>query len=106
MPEGGSMKYIANSVILLLCMCSSLFAQPEMINIQEEGAPFFYCETGSVASQDSSLSSLIINITIPFDGLQFLKLSDKHFEADVEMAFIVFDSDDDQVDGKNFGYYF
>ncbi len=96
------MKYITNFLILLLCLCSSLFAQPEMIKTQDEGGPFFYCETGTVASQDSPLTSLIINITIPFDELQFLKLSAKHFEASVEMTFVLFDPDDDQVDGKNY----
>ena len=95
------MKYIISS-FMLVCLCSSLFAQPELMRSRDEGVPFFYWETGSIASQDSSLSSLVVNITIPYDELQFLKFSDKRFEAEVELTFIVFDSDEDQIDGKSY----
>ena len=101
-PRGGHMRYIYVLILLILTWCSSVWAQAEKIRMQNEGIPFFYSDAGNIASLDSSLSGLFVNIKIPFDELQFLKISDTLYQADIELSFLVFDMDDDQIDGKTF----
>ncbi len=94
------------SVALLLALvglwAGAVRAQPEMIHVRDEGVPLFYLETANVAASTDSLSRLLLNVRIPFDELQFLKLGSENYTAEVEISFVVFGKDGDQVEGKSF----
>jgi len=96
------MRYSISTLLLVIILCTSVWAQPEIIRMRDEGIPFFYSETGNIAAKDSSLSGLFVNVKIPYDELQFLRVNDTLFQAEVEFTFLVFDKDDDQVMGKSF----
>ena len=96
------MQYKISCFLLFLFISFPLWAQPEMVRVKDEGIPFFHFEAGNMASKSKDLSTIAINVKIPFDELQFIKTSDTLFQAEVELTFVVFDSDNDQVEGKSF----
>ena len=96
------MRTILFSAVLSLLFVSGLFAQPEMMKTPEEGTPLFLLEVTNFASPDSGKSRALINVKIQFDKLQFLRISDTLYQAEVELNFIAYDSDNDQIEGKSF----
>lgn len=96
------MRTILFSAILSLFFVSGLLAQPEMMKTPEEGTPVFFLEVTNFASPDSGKSRALMNVKIQFDKLQFLRISDSLYQAEVEFNFIAYDSDNDQIEGKSF----
>jgi len=82
-------------------LAGTAWAQPEIIHIRDEGVPLFYLETANVAANADSLSRLLLNVRIPYDELQFLKLENT-YQSEVEISFVLFGKDGDQVEGKSY----
>jgi|Deesub1362B_J571_1020462.scaffolds.fasta_scaffold03192_2 GWxTD domain-containing protein len=90
------------AAVLVGVMPTRGLGQPEMIWLRDEGIPLFYLETANVASDEDSLSRLLLNVRIPYDELQFLKFGPEKYRAEVEISFILFDKEGEQVEGKSF----
>ena len=96
------MRNIFFSFLLFLVVTSTLVAQPEIIQLRDEGVPLFYYELVNVAADDSSLSRMLVNLVMSYDEFQFLKASDSLFQAEVEIGFMINNSENEQVVGKSF----
>jgi len=96
------MRRIYWLLFLVLATVSALKAQPEIIDLRDEGIPLFNYDLINIAADDSSLSRMLVNIIIPYDELQFLKVSDTLFQAEIEIDIMINNPEDEQVASKSY----
>ncbi len=94
-------KFWLAFLFVFLCAAQA-FGQAEIIHLRDEGVPLFYFEAANVASDTDSLSRLLLNVRIPYDELQFLKYGENNYQAEIEISFVLFDKEGDQVEGKSY----
>ena len=90
-------KYI---LIIIVIFASSLFAQAEMANQGNNKSPQFYFDASTTIVPDNpALTRLNVFVELQNDELQFVKTGDG-YEASYEIAVVILDKHNDQVDGK------
>jgi len=85
--------------IMIFIMPQCLFGQTEMFNQKIEGVPQFFYDIINVTSNQPGLSRLNVYLETAFDELQFIK-AEEIYKAQYEVSVVIFDKDNDQVDGK------
>jgi GWxTD domain-containing protein len=90
-------KYILISIFIY---ASSLIAQVEMANQGNNKGPRFYADIATtIVPDDPNLTRLNVFVEVQNDELQFIKTGDG-YEATYEIAVVILDKENDQVDGK------
>ena len=86
--------------MMVLLSSGVAHAQVELSGPREEGAPFFNLDLASFRGEKSNETRLEVYLKIMHDELQFVKVAADSYRAVYEVAAMILDQDDFQVNGK------
>lgn len=86
--------------LFIVFTSASSWAQPEMQRSLDRQGPSFEADLAQFAIPGNlDLTRLVIYVDVMNDQIQFIKVGDG-YEASYEVAAVIFDDDDEQIDGK------